>query len=92
MALIKCGDCGKDISSDATSCIYCGKPNGKILDGNKLRNSFAYTTLIAYRIFVSIIFSVVILVSLALHSFFGVLLGSLSIYIVFSYTKKYIKS
>lgn len=26
MALIKCSDCGKEISSDAASCIYCGKP------------------------------------------------------------------
>lgn len=27
MALIKCKECGKEISSDAKSCPHCGKPN-----------------------------------------------------------------
>lgn len=26
MALIKCGDCGRDVSSSATSCPGCGRP------------------------------------------------------------------
>lgn len=26
MALIKCPDCGKDVSDEAPSCIHCGKP------------------------------------------------------------------
>lgn len=26
MALIKCSECGKEISSDAKSCPHCGKP------------------------------------------------------------------
>ena len=26
MALIKCSDCGKEISTDANTCIHCGKP------------------------------------------------------------------
>lgn len=26
MALIKCSECGKEISSKATQCIYCGNP------------------------------------------------------------------
>jgi len=27
MALIKCSECGKEISSDAVSCPHCGKPS-----------------------------------------------------------------
>lgn len=27
MALIKCSDCGKEISDEAEVCIYCGRPN-----------------------------------------------------------------
>jgi predicted amidophosphoribosyltransferase len=27
MALIKCPECGKEISSDAESCPHCGKPS-----------------------------------------------------------------
>jgi len=30
MALIKCPDCGKEISSEATSCPFCGCPATKI--------------------------------------------------------------
>lgn len=48
IALIKCPDCGKDISDKATSCIHCGCPiqtskvqdvcvvNGKPFDMNRL--------------------------------------------------------
>lgn len=38
MALIKCPECGKDISSLAEHCIYCGYPLNKSLDdsNNKL--------------------------------------------------------
>ena len=29
MALIKCSECGKEISNEATECIFCGKPQGE---------------------------------------------------------------
>lgn len=28
MALIKCPECGKEVSSDAKTCPHCGKPIG----------------------------------------------------------------
>lgn len=33
MALIKCPDCGKEISDRAASCMYCGCPIGSAQDG-----------------------------------------------------------
>ena len=33
MAIIKCPDCGKDISDRATNCIHCGCPVGNVQDG-----------------------------------------------------------
>ena len=37
MALIKCIECGKDISNDAIRCVHCGKPTDVI---NKKIKSF----------------------------------------------------
>ena len=31
MALIKCLECGKEVSSEATVCIHCGYPTRAIL-------------------------------------------------------------
>lgn len=31
MALIKCAECGKDISSKAASCPFCGNPSGGVV-------------------------------------------------------------
>lgn len=33
MALIKCPDCGKEISDRAANCIHCGCPVGSAQDG-----------------------------------------------------------
>lgn len=35
MALIKCNECGKEISDKATTCVYCGNPIKKQIISNK---------------------------------------------------------
>lgn len=34
MALIKCDNCGKDVSSNASSCVHCGKEMNTISSNN----------------------------------------------------------
>lgn len=34
MALIKCPDCGNNISSNATVCIHCGRPMKNVSDND----------------------------------------------------------
>ena len=34
MALIKCPDCGKEFSDQATHCPNCGKPNSYVQQAN----------------------------------------------------------
>ena len=48
MAIIKCRECGKDVSSDAKTCPHCGKSQASGLGGNVI--------LIAILIVVTIIF------------------------------------
>lgn len=88
MALIKCADCGKDISSEAASCIYCGKPKDSIIEGTKFRNSFVRGTIGAYKVFMIIIFSIIAMLFLALHFYFGVVIIGLIIFFTFRYLNK----
>lgn len=37
MALIKCGECQKEISSDALQCPSCGKPQAKAAKEERLK-------------------------------------------------------
>lgn len=36
MAMIKCDECGKDISDKAAACVHCGKPLKKTWKGLQL--------------------------------------------------------
>ena len=49
MALVKCTECGKEISSNASKCIYCGCPS--------MRPKKANTKIIISGVIVVIIFS-----------------------------------
>ena len=40
MALIKCPECGKDVSTSASACPHCGYP----INGNKPQQSTSYDT------------------------------------------------
>lgn len=42
MAMIKCSECGRDISDKAISCVGCGNPISKseVFDDNKINNQF----------------------------------------------------
>jgi len=74
MALIKCSDCGKDISSDAEKCIYCGKPRDSIIEGTKIRNSFMRGTIGAYKVFMIIMFSIMGLLFLLFRFYLGIVI------------------
>lgn len=91
MALIKCSDCGKEISGDAVSCIYCGKPSDVIIESNKIRNSFASGTIIVFRVIIIIMASFLAMISLMFHSLFGLIVGGLLVFFTFKYTKKFDK-
>lgn len=82
MALIKCADCGKDISSDAVSCLYCGKPNDSIIEGTKFRNSFVRGTIGFYKVFITIMLSIVALMFLAFRFYFGLIIIGLMLYFI----------
>ena len=88
MPLVKCIDCGKEISNEAVSCLYCGKPNDSIIEGNKLRNSFLRGTIGAYKIFISIFLSIIALVFLVLHFYFGVVVIGLILFFTFRWLNK----
>ena len=40
MALIKCPECGKEISNQAQACIYCGYPLKNVMENNDSVNIF----------------------------------------------------
>lgn len=49
MALIKCSECGKEVSSKATSCPYCGNPIGDVETTHKQTNNsatFGYASIV----------------------------------------------
>lgn len=83
MALIKCSDCGKEISGDAASCIYCGKPHDSIIEGTKIRNSFVSGTIGVYKVFITIMLSIFALIFLATRFYFGIVIIGFIIYFTF---------
>lgn len=40
MSLIKCKECGKEISDKAESCVNCGCPISKKKSDNNIRNNY----------------------------------------------------
>ncbi len=60
MALIKCGDCGHDVSTDADACPNCGwkTPKGRREEGGEALNGCGcvMTILFAIPVFFGIIF------------------------------------
>jgi len=88
MALIKCADCGKEISSEAEECINCGKPHDSIIEGTKLRNSFVLGTMNIFKVIIIIMASIMAIISLMFHSWFGVIIGGLLMFVTLKYTKK----
>lgn len=38
MSLIKCPECGQDVSDKAENCIHCGYPIKQYLESNKIQN------------------------------------------------------
>lgn len=71
MALIKCSKCGKEISENSPSCIYCGNPNDMIIKGIKARNSFIKGIIGAYKVYISIMLSIFGLVFLLTRFYLG---------------------
>lgn len=82
MALIKCGDCGKEISSDAEKCLYCGKPKDSIIEGVKMEKSLARGTIGFYKVFIIIMFSIIGLFLLATRFYLGVVFVGLILYFI----------
>ncbi len=44
MALIKCADCGTDVSDLATACVKCGRPRNASLPESSIRSAWRATT------------------------------------------------
>ena len=64
MSMIKCSECGKDVSDKAKECVHCGNPLEKInKDLNKKSNK-------SNKIIAIIIFSI-----LAIYCTFGIVLN-----------------
>lgn len=57
MALIKCPECGKEVSDKAKTCPNCGCPIDRFLD----KRDFQTYTLIAYLLFLFFWFSMIFL-------------------------------
>lgn len=88
MSLIKCVDCGKEISSEAASCLYCGRPHDSIVEYTRLRKSFLGVAIVAFQIFVGIVFLIMGLASLALRSYFGIIFSACMLFFIFRWLNK----
>src|ERR1035438_1889223 len=55
MALIKCTECGQDISTEAKMCPHCGKPNTPIVIEQKQKGKNGWKFLLALFVFIIIL-------------------------------------
>lgn len=88
MALIKCSKCGKEISENSPSCIYCGNPNDMIIKVIKARNSLIKGISGAYKVYSFIIVSIFVIVFLVNRFYFGIFIIALILYFNFKKSNK----
>ena len=55
MALIKCPECGRDISDKANACVHCGYPLSKAADNAEKKESNSEKTNLSKDDFISIL-------------------------------------
>ena len=68
MALIKCQECGKEISSEAKACPNCGSPNEIVTQKNNLIKKIVYD-IIGCIILVSVFFMVIYVIKINRKSY-----------------------
>ena len=66
MALIKCSECGKEVSSNSKACIHCGNPLNSIIaitedqpqtkPAKKMKNSIKFVTIISSIVLLAVFF------------------------------------
>lgn len=86
MALIKCSNCGKEISSNAKACIHCGKAlvehYTSSINGTEKNINFFFRLAKTFKIFAFIIAGIVFLIGIACQdslAFVGCFISSMVI-------------
>jgi len=83
MSIIKCHDCGKEISDSAPQCIHCGSLNAEIGNRNKEAEKFFRNVHILGGTFALIIFSTIALFFILILAIFNWQLALFNTFIFF---------